>query len=584
MSEKQSYYLTTPIYYVNGVPHLGTAYTTIASDALARFERAVGRDVWFLTGLDEHGQKVAQKAAEEGVTAQEWVDSVAPQFKEAWAQMDITYDDFIRTTEPRHIRGVQQFFQTLYNNGFIYKDNYQGYYCVPEETFFTGEQLAEFAQRRTDAGEPFTTETGEKLCPDCGRPLSFVEEDNLFFKLSAFEDKLLAYYDANPDFVQPEIRRNEVISFVKSGLKDLSVSRTTFDWGVPIPFASGHVSYVWVDALINYITAVGYGDPSPEAQEMFAQRWPAQIHFVGKDIIRFHCVIWPAMLMAAGLEPPRKVFAHGFLLTKGEKMSKSTGNAMSPADLVDIFGVDAYRYYFLSDVQFGSDGSISLERMLQVYNADLANSWGNLCSRALNMTAKYLDGQTPDLWEKTVVRLTAELGNPLAELVNGSVNPTNQQPPSLHSRYAAAFESVDYSGAMAVVQELVSAANLYIENSAPWTLAKAAAAEAREDTEAAEAAAEDEGATTALAAPTAADRLAFVLYNILESIRIAALLFAPVMPNTSAEVWRRLGLGDIAAVQDQVVAAAWGGLPANLQTTVGEPLFMRLTEDELGIK
>jgi methionyl-tRNA synthetase len=596
---KQSYYLTTPIYYVNGVPHLGTAYTTIASDSLARFERALGRDTWFLTGLDEHGQKVAQKAEEEGVTPQEWVDSVAPKFKAAWEEMDITYDDFIRTTEPRHIRGVQQFFQTLYDNGYIYKDNYQGYYCVPEETFFTDEQLSDFAQQAESEGQSSVSDTGEKLCPDCGRPLSFVEEDNLFFKLSAFEDKLLDFYEANPDFVQPEIRRNEVISFVKGGLKDLSVSRTTFDWGVPIPFAPGHVSYVWVDALINYITAVGYGDPSPEAQQQFNKRWPAQIHFVGKDIIRFHCVIWPAMLMAAGLEPPKKVFAHGFLLTKGEKMSKSKGNVMSPSDLAKIFGVDAYRYYFLSDVQFGSDGAISLERMLQVYNSDLANSWGNLCSRALNMTAKYLDGKTPELWPKTTAALTRELGNPLADLVNGSSlvaaqataseasdigNGAQEPSPScvsnkttdLHSCYAKAFEAVDYSTAMSTAMELVNAANLYIENSAPWGLAKAAAVEAEE----AAAAGIDLDAATA---PTQADRLSFVLYNILESIRIAALLFAPVMPNTSAEVWRRLGLGDIAVEQNQAQSAAWGGLPADLPTTIGDPLFMRLTEKELGL-
>jgi methionyl-tRNA synthetase len=570
-----SYYLTTPIYYVNGVPHLGTAYTTIASDALARFQRACGRDTWFLTGLDEHGQKVAQKAAEEGVSPQAWVDAVAPQFKEAWASLDVTYDDFIRTTEPRHIRGVQQFFQELYDKGFIYKDNYQGYYCVPEETFFTSEQLQEFAQTATAQDQPSTDADGTPLCPDCGRSLSFVEEENLFFKLSAFEEQLLAYYEANPDFIQPEIRRNEVVSFVKGGLKDLSVSRTTFDWGVPIPFAPGHVSYVWVDALINYITAVGYGDPSPQARALFEKRWPAQIHFVGKDIIRFHCVIWPAMLMAAGLEPPRKVFAHGFLLTKGEKMSKSKGNVMSPDELAKIFSVDGYRYYYLSDVQFGSDGAISLERMLQVYNASLANSWGNLCSRALNMTAKYLDGLTPELWDKTIDRLTAEMGNPLND-------------PALYTRYAAAFDAVDYSGAMAAVMELVDATNLYIEQSAPWTLVKEAAAEADEAAQAAQTPQDAEQgidpSASVATAPTAADRLAFVLYNILESIRICALLFAPVMPNTSAEVWTRLGLGDIFAQTNQQAAAVWGGLPANVQTTVGTPLFMRLDPKDLGLE
>jgi methionyl-tRNA synthetase len=567
---RPSYYLTTPIYYVNGVPHLGTAYTTIAADALARFERMDGQDTWFLTGLDEHGQKVAQTAEAAGVTPQEWVDSVAPQFKHAWHELNITNDDFIRTTEERHIRGVQQFFEALHNNGYLYKSTYKGWYCVPEETFFTSEQLADDNQH---------------LCPDCGRPLTYVEEENWFFKLSAFQDRLLAFYDANPGFISPQTRNNEVVSFVKSGLKDLSVSRTTFDWGVPIPFDPKHVSYVWVDALINYLTAVGYGSDSPQDQQMFAQRWPAQIHFVGKDIIRFHCVIWPAMLMAAGIEPPRKVFAHGFLLTKGEKMSKSKGNAMSPLELAAIFSVDAYRYYFLSDVQFGADGSISLERMLQVYNADLANSWGNLCSRVFNMTQKYFDSKVPTLWDKTVAHLTREKGNPLRDIASG-----------LYTRCAVAMNELDYTTALAAVMELCNRANLYIEESAPWTLAKAVAAE-RAATIPTKAAAERaatpatpvDSATpatpTATAAapttPTAEDHLAFVLYNALEAIRIMALLYAPVMPNTSAEVYRRLGLEDIFATTNLATAVAWGTLPANNQITPGTPLFPRLQLEDL---
>jgi methionyl-tRNA synthetase len=590
------------------VPHLGTAYTTIAADALARFMRLNGRDVWFLTGLDEHGQKVEQAAAAEGKTPQQWVDDVAPKFKEAWAKLNITYDDFIRTTEPRHVRGVQQFFERLHDAGYLYPGTYQGYYCVPDETFFTHEQLEETAassprSAQSNAPEPgdgegslpaktsasantnvasktnpataadpatesyaaAKTDAAVPLCPDCGRPLTVVAEENLFFRLSAFEQRLLDFYAANPDFIQPRSRRNEVVSFVQNGLKDLSVSRTTFDWGVPIPFAPGHVSYVWVDALINYITAVGYGDPSPKGQALFARRWPAQIHFVGKDIIRFHCVIWPAMLMAAGLKPPQKVFAHGFLLTKGEKMSKSKGNAMAPIELARTFSVDAYRYYFLSDVEFGADGAISLERILQVYNADLANSWGNLCSRALNMCVKFLGGKTPELWDKTVVRLTQEMGNPLATLAQG-----------LHTRYAAAFAVQDYAGAMAAVRELVDAGNLYIEQTTPWALAKAAEHEAA-------LAAEQGIDLNAASAPTAADRLAFVLYNLMEGIRIAALLFAPVMPHTSDEVWRRLGLGDIFAIQDQERATVWGGLPAGLPTQVGNPLFMRIAPAELGL-
>jgi methionyl-tRNA synthetase len=582
-TENSSYYLTTPIYYVNGVPHLGTAYTTIVADALARFERMDGRDTWFLTGLDEHGQKVAQAAEAVGVTPQEWVDGIAPQFVDAWRALDISNDDFIRTTEERHVAGVQRFFEEMRANGYIYEDSYEGLYCVPEETFFTDEQLADFAEKAAAEGRPHTAADGTKLCPDCGRPLSLIQEENLFFRLSAFQDRLLAWYEENPGFVCPPIRRNEVVSFVKSGLKDLSVSRTTFDWGVPIPFAPGHVSYVWVDALINYITAVGYGSDDPAKQAEFAKRWPCQVHFVGKDIIRFHCVIWPAMLMAAGIEPPRKVFAHGFLLTRGEKMSKSKGNATSPLELAKIFSVDGYRYYFLTDVQLGADGSISLERMVQVYNADLANSWGNLCSRAFNMASRYLDGVVPELWGKTTKRLTREMGNPLASLVEG-----------LYERYGAAMYAIDYSGALAAVMELCDRANLYIEESAPWNLAKAAVAEANAESSTtvvepiaptAAADAEPETAAPPTAAeptvPTAADRLAFVLYNTLEAIRVMALLFAPVMPTTSTEVFHRLGLGEVFDPSDLRAAARWGGLPAGNRITVGEPLFPRLKEDEL---
>jgi len=562
-SQKSSYYLTTPIYYVNGVPHLGTAYTTIAADALARFERMQGRDTWYLTGLDEHGQKVAQEAQKAGVSPQEWVDGIAPKFLEAWDSLQITNDDFIRTTQERHIAGVQRFFEEMRKNGYIYEDTYKGYYCVPDETFFTSEQLAEAAQVAQAEGKAATDAEGTWLCPDCGRSLTYVEEDNLFFRLSALQERLLAYYEENPGFICPQIRNNEVVSFVKGGLKDLSVSRTTFDWGVPIPFAPGHVSYVWVDALINYITAVGYGSDDPEKQAEFARRWPCQVHFVGKDIIRFHCVIWPAMLMAAGIEPPKKVFAHGFLLTKGEKMSKSKGNAMSPAQLCDIFTVDGYRYYFLTDVQFGADGSISLERMVQVYNADLANSWGNLCSRAFNMTNKYFDGVVPELWEKTTAKLSQEMGNPLAQMAQG-----------LYEQYAQAMDAIDYSGAIAQVMELCRRANLYVEESAPWNLAKAAAAEAQQ--------AQAEGRNLDEAtAPTQMDRLAFVIYNILEAIRIMALLFAPVMPISSAEVYRRLGLGDVFDTSNLKESAAWGGLKATSRVEVGEPLFPRLKEDEL---
>jgi methionyl-tRNA synthetase len=474
------------------------------------------------------------------------VDGIAPVFKDAWKMLDIAYDDFIRTTEPRHVQGVQRFFERMHKNGYLYEGLYKGWYCLPDETFYTDEQLdkdslGEAAQAKGPGAEA-------PRCPECGRALEYVTEKNLFFRLSAFQERLLAFYEANPGFISPETRRNEVVSFVRGGIRDLSVSRTTFDWGVPIPFAPGHVSYVWFDALINYITAVGYGSDAAADAAEFERRWPAQMHFVGKDIIRFHCVIWPAMLMAAGLEPPQKVFAHGFLMTKGEKMGKSRGNALSPGALVKIFGVDAYRYYFLSDVQFGADGSISLERMLQVYNADLANSWGNLCSRVLNMASRYL-GRIVKPDDEAMGRLREEMGDPLADKAEG-----------LYGRYIEAMDAVDYSGALASVQELVARANLYLEESAPWSIAKIA--EAQDD-------------------DWQRQRLAFVLYNALEAMRICALLFAPVMPRSSSEVWRRLGAGELLDVRDLEAKSRWGGLGDGGAIEIGEPLFPRLSEDSI---
>lgn len=516
---RKSFMITTPIYYVNAEPHLGTAYTTIAADSLSRWKRMDGENVYFLTGLDEHGQKIAQAAEAAGQTPQDWADAIAPKFKAVWESLNITNDDFIRTTEPRHVRGVQAFWADLYEAGWLYKGGYEGWYCIPDETFHTEEALV------------------DGKCPDCGRDVEYVREENWFFKLSEFGDRLLAYYDEHPEFIAPETRRNEIVSFVKGGLKDLSISRTTFTWGVPLPFDEGHVTYVWIDALLNYITAVGYGDPS-QAEE-FAYRWPAQVHFVGKDITRFHCVIWPAMLMAAGLAIPEKVFAHGFLLTKGEKMSKSRGNAMAPLELAEKFGVDGYRYYFLSDVQFGSDGAISLERMIQVYNADLANSWGNLCSRAFNMAGKYFDGRVPAVDPSN----HHVMESPLKSTAEG-----------LYERYRAAMDAIDYSTAASAAQELVAAANLYVEESAPWNLAK------NEET---------------------AGDLAAVIYNLLEAIRIAAIFFAPFMPATSAEVWRRMGLGDVNAITDTAAESQWGRLSAGNPVEKGEALFPRIQAEDV---
>ena len=417
MADKPSFYITTPIYYVNAAPHLGTAYCTILCDVMARYKRAMGYDVKFLTGLDEHGEKVQQAAEEHGMTPQEWCDSLAPAFHEIWHTLEISNDDFIRTTEPRQIAAVTSLWNRMKEAGYIYKGSYDGWYCVPEETYFTETQVAK-------ADEERHTE-GQHLCPDCGRPLQRVQEESWFFKLSAFQDRLLALYDEHPDFVMPDFRMNEVRTFVEGGLKDISVSRTSFDWGIPVPFDEKHVTYVWFDALLNYCTAVGFGNP--DMADEFARRWPAQFNVVGKDIIRFHCVIWPAMLMAIGEAVPEHVFAHGFL-GQTRKMSKSLGNAIAPQDVIDLLGIEGYRYYFMTDCVPGEDGGISFGRMEQVYNADLANSWGNLVSRALNMSAKYFDGKTPELAEGW-----AAAANPLKD---------------------------------------IAAANHYIEDSMPWAVAK----------------------------------------------------------------------------------------------------------------
>ena len=520
---KGTFSITTPIYYVNAAPHLGTAYTTVGADTLARYKRMDGYEVAFVGGMDEHGQKVAETAESKGMTPQEWCDSMEPAFLDTWDLLDVTYTDIVRTTEPRHARTVQKFLNIVNDNGWLYKSSYEGWYCVHEETYYAESDLEK-------------NEEGEFVCPDCKRPVRYESggEENWFFKLSEFQDKLLEFYEEHPDFIQPETRRNEIVSFVSRGLKDLSISRSTFDWGIPFPFDSEHVAYVWFDALLSYLTGIGYADPEREGE--FEKFWPDQFHFVGKDITRFHCVIWPAMLMAAGLPVPEKVFGHGFLLTKGEKMSKSKGNGVSPADLVGAFGVDAYRYYFTSDVQFGHDGAISVERMVQVYNADLANTWGNLCSRVFNMTGKYFDGKVPE------APAGAE-NNPLAEIAA-----------DLYEKYDAAISAVDFTGAAEAVQTLARRVNLYVEESAPWNLAK------------------DEAK---------ADELAAVIYNSLEAIRIIALFLAPFMPNTSQEVFNRMGLGTLTDITDIQAESVWGQLPAGNTVEKGDPLFPRLDAEAI---
>ena len=521
---KKHFTITTPCYYVNAVPHLGTAYTTIAADILARYERLNGYEVSLVTGLDEHGQKVAETAEKNGMSPQEWCDSLAPAFLDAWEMLDIKYTDFIRTSSKRQEKTVQDFWQKLYDKGFLYKSSYEGWYCVHEETYYAESDLSK-------------NEEGEFVCPECERPVQKSSgEENWFFKLSDFEDKLLKFYDENPNFIRPQTRKNEIVSFVKSGLKDLSISRSTFDWGVPYQFDEGHVAYVWADALLFYLTGTGYAQEGREQE--FADSWPAQYQFVGKDITRFHCVIWPAMLMAAEMPIPNCVFGHGFLLTKGEKMSKSKGNALAPADIVNIFGSDAYRYYFLSDVQFGSDGSISMERMCQVYNADLANTWGNLVSRITNMTSKYFDSIVP------------------SPSPSASDNPMEKVAKDLYEKYDKCMSEVDFTGAAKAVMELAHAANLYIENSEPWTLAK-------DDNKAQE--------------------LADVIYNTLESCRIIALYMEPFCPRTSDDAYGRIGSAGIEEIDDIKAATTWGLLEPGNKVEIGEPLFPRLDESKIEV-
>ena len=501
----EPFYLTTPIYYVNDAPHIGHAYTTLAADALARWRRLWGDDVVFLTGTDEHGLKIQRAAEEHGVTPREWADQTSERFREAWKLLDISYDDFIRTSEPRHYAAVTEFLQRVYDNGYIVLDTYEGLYCVACEAYYTEDELV------------------NGNCPIHGRPVEHVTEENYFFQLSRFEDALLEHYAANPDAVQPESRRNEVLGFIKQGLRDFSMSRTSISWGIPLPWDERHVTYVWFDALFNYCTAVGYGDD----RVRFDRYWPADYHLMAKDILRFHAVYWPAMLMAAGEAPPKHVFAHGYLLVGGEKMSKTRLNQIAPADLVADFGVDGYRYHFLADQRFGPDGDFSYEAMVARYNADLANNFGNLANRVLNMAVNYCDGVVPD----------ARANGPLAQAAADSFD-----------KMTAAMTQLQYDTAFGAVWDLIRAANSYIEESEPWKLNKA-------------------GDAAAVAA---------VLGDCLEALRIVALLASPVIPRACAELWRRLGLPGTPEDQRLPDAAAWGQLPAGSSLEKGDPLFPRL--------
>ena len=483
----KKFYITTPIYYVNARPHIGHAYTTIACDTIARRQRMLGADTYFLTGTDEHGQKIERAAQAAGKTPQEFTDEVSAQFRALWIRMGITNDDFIRTTEERHKRRVQELFRRIRDNGHIYKGTYTGQYCVFDELY-------------VDAVGPGAP------CPECGRPTETVKEENYFFKLSAFADRLMQLYTEQPDFIRPETRRNEVMSFVRGGLRDLSISRSTFSWGIPVPDDPKHVIYVWLDALANYITAIGYGSSHKGAQEAFQKYWPADLQMIGKEIVRFHCVYWPAFLMAAGLPLPKGIVAHGWLLFEESKMSKSRGNIVRAETILDVLGADALRYFLLREVVFGQDGSFSFDALVQRYNADLANGLGNLASRTLTMITRYFRGEVP--YPSAVVSQKAG-DNAIAE----SARKVIAESGSLLDQY-------QFSRALEVAWSLVAAVDKYIVENEPWALGEKQDEESR-------------------------SRLATILYTSAEALRIVTALAHPVIPDATSKIWTQLGLGDI---------------------------------------
>jgi methionyl-tRNA synthetase len=512
MSRK--FYITTPIYYVNARPHIGHAYTTIACDTIARRQRMLGAETFFLTGTDEHGQKIERAAQAAGKTPQQYADEISAEFRKLWQRMGISYDDFIRTTEERHKKRVQVLFRKLRDNGYIYKGTYTGQYCVSDELYVDGAQ----------PGDP---------CPTCGRITETVHEENYFFKLSAFQDKLLELY-ANPEFVRPETRRNEVISFVRSGLRDLSISRSTFSWGIPVPDDPKHVIYVWLDALANYITAIGYGSTHAGAQEAFKKFWPADVQMIGKEIVRFHCVYWPAFLMAAGLPVPKAIVAHGWLLFEESKMSKSRGNIVRTETILDVLGADALRYFLLREVVFGQDGSFSFDALVQRYNSDLANGLGNLASRTLTMINRYFKGEVP-YPSHAASRIAAD--DAIAELARKTIR-----------EFGNLFDQFQFSRALEAAWTLVAAVDKYIVENEPWALGEK----------------QDEDSRS---------RLATVLYTSAEALRIVTALAHPVMPEATAKIWAQIGLGDIKKVA--LNDLAWGQL--HLGTKLGDvqPVFPR---------
>ena len=510
----KKFYITTPIYYVNARPHIGHAYTTIACDTIARRHRMLGDDTFFLTGTDEHGQKIERAAQAAGKSPQQYADEISGEFRALWKRMGISNDDYIRTTEERHKKRVQELFKQIRDNGYIYKGTYTGQYCVSDELYVDGAQ----------PGDP---------CPTCGRITETVHEENYFFKLSAFQDKLLELY-ANPDFVRPETRRNEVISFVKSGLRDLSISRSTFSWGIPVPDDPKHVIYVWLDALANYITAIGYGSKHEGAQNAFKKYWPADVHMIGKEIVRFHCVYWPAFLLAAGLPLPKAIVAHGWLLFEESKMSKSRGNIVRTETILDVLGADALRYFLLREVVFGQDGSFSFDALVQRYNSDLANGIGNLASRTLTMINRYFKGEVP---YPSHAAAKSAADDAVAETARKAIR-----------EFGTYFDQFQFSRALESAWGLIATVDKYIVENEPWSLGEKQDDESRA-------------------------RLATVLYTSAEALRIATALAHPVIPDATAKIWEQMGLGDIKKLDLNTLA--WGQL--HLGTKLGDvkPVFPR---------